>query len=162
MSASAKFRSRLAFTLAFVLGTAMGCGNNDSGVLEEGSSPAEAPAIGELEPRHGGRIVELTGEYDAEMVIMEGGMSFVYLYDAQGSPVPYEGKSVQLVVTTPDGRSQTLDLEGMGSGAGAHFMNPLSTEMTDGMVAAGAYTADIRVTGPEGEQTGQIEIRIGE
>lgn len=149
----------MSFALAI---TAAGCGNDGSEVQEEGSSPADARALGTIEPRHGGRIVELTGNYDAEFVVMEGGMSFVYLYDADGAPVPYQGKEVEVVVTTPDGKTQALPLEGMGSGAGAHFMNPLSQEMTDGMRAAGAYTAHIRVTTPEGEQTGQIEIQIGE
>jgi len=162
MSASWKLRARVALSMALVLCTVAGCGNYNSDGQEEGGSPADAPAIGTLEPRHGGRIVELTGSYDAELVIMEGGMSFVYLYDDAGSPVPYEGKAVQLSVATPDGKSQTLDLEGMGSGAGAHFMNPLSQEMTDGILAAETYRAEIRVTTPEGEQTGQLEIQIGE
>lgn len=156
-------KSRSFLVLASVLAlAAAGCGNYDNQVQEESGSPADAPPLGMLEPRHGGRIVELTGNYDAELVIMDGGMSYVYLYDAQGAPVEYQGKTVELVVTTPDGKTQTLALEGMGAGAGAHFMNPLNQEMQDAMRAQGSYTADVRVTSPDGEQTGQIEIHMGE
>jgi len=140
----------------------VGCGSYSNNAQEEGSSPADAQPVGALEPRHGGRVVELTGRYDAEVVVMDNGMSFVYLYDAEGNPVAQEGKQVRLVVTTPDGKSLDLPLEGMGTGAGAHFMNPIPDEMIAQLKTQGAYTAEVRVMTPEGEQTGQLEIHLGE
>jgi hypothetical protein len=148
------------FRLAMVVcGLGAGCARQES-PEEAGSSPAEAPALTRLEPRHGGRIVELTGAFDAELVISEGGMSFVFLYDAQGNPVPYEGKEVKLVVTTAGGRSEEVPLEGMGGGSGAHFMNPLSEGMLE--VLRDGYVAEITVTAPDGLQTGRLEVAAGE
>jgi hypothetical protein len=137
-----------------------GCAGEET-TTEEAEPVAEAPAAAELEPSHGGRIVELNGDYDAELVVMEGGMTFVYLYDAEGNPVEYEGKMVNIKITTPDGQSQELELEGMGSGAGAHFMNPLEEAMVGHVLEQGAYTADITVETEAGTQTGTIEINLG-
>lgn len=162
MFGAKQIRSSLVLGLALLLVSAAGCGGYGGEVQEEGGSPADATALGTLEPRHGGHIVELTGSYDAELLIQEGGMSFVFLYDAEGAPVPYQGKDVQLVVTTMDGKSQTLQLEGMGAGSGAHFMNPLNEEMMLAMTEQGGYTAEIRVTEEAGEQTGRIEVETGE
>ncbi len=137
-----------------------GCGRQNP-IEEEGGSPAEARAVAAVEPRHGGRIVELSGENDAELVISESGMSYVYLYDAQGDPVPYEGKQVKLIVSTPDGKSEVLPLEGMGSGAGAHFMNPISEEMFAHMGSVGTYEAEIEVVSPGSSQVGHLEVEPG-
>lgn len=136
-----------------------GCGGGDATTGEADHSSATSTASG-LEPNHGGRIVELDGSFDAELVVVEGGMAFVYLYDADGNPVPYEGKEVWLKVTTPDGKSQELDLEGMGTGAGAHFMNPLDAEMVDHVLDEGAYSADISVETDTETQKGSIDIQL--
>lgn len=136
-----------------------GCGGGDSTSGEADHSSATATASG-LEPNHGGRIVELSGDFDAELVVMEGGMAFVYLYDPDGKPVPYEGKQVWLKVMTPDGKTQELELEGMGTGAGAHFMNPLDGEMLNHVLEEGAYSADITVETDTGTQNGNIDIEL--
>jgi hypothetical protein len=141
-----------------VIGLA-GCGGGET-ATEEAEHAGEDPAVAGLEPRHGGRIVELDGEYDAELVIMEGGMAFVYLYDADGNPVPYEGKEVWLKVATPSGKMQELELEGMGTGAGAHFMNPLDEDMLKQVLDEGEYSADIAVETESGAQTGKIVVGL--
>jgi hypothetical protein len=136
-----------------------GCGGGDStsGEAEPSSATSTAPG---LEPHHGGRIVELSGDLDAELVVMEGGMAFVYLYDADGNPVPYEGKKVWIKVTTPDGKSQELGLEGMGTGAGAHFMNPLDGDMVNHVLEEGAYSAEVSVETDTDTQSGSIDIDL--
>ena len=133
------------------------CGQQ-AAIEEEGSSPADAPAVAVLEPRHGGHIVELSGDYDAELVISESGMCFVYLYDAEGQPVPYQDKQVKLSLTAPDGATEVLPLEGMGSGAGAHFMNPVSEEMLPRLGTPPAFYAEVEVATPTGLQTGRLEV----
>lgn len=141
---------------------AAGCTPQQSPEGEENGSPADAPEIGRLEPRHGGFFVELSGEYDAEFVLGAGGMCFVYLYDADGNPVPYQGKDVKVVVTATDGQREEIALEGMGAGAGAHFMNPLSEGLMEKIEAEGGFVAEITVTAPEGVQTGHLEVASGE
>jgi hypothetical protein len=136
-----------------------GCGGGESTSGEAEHSPATAAAPG-LEPQHGGRIVELSGDFDAELVVMEGGMAFVYLYDADGSPVPCEGKTVWIRITTPDGKSQELGLEGMGTGAGAHFMNPLDGDMVNHVLEEGAYSAEVSVETETDTQSGSIDIEL--
>ena len=151
-----------ALLVLFVFVGCAGGGNEDGETASEETGPAEEPmASGELEPNHGGRIVELSGDLDAELVVMEGGMAFVYLYDAEGSPEPWEGKSVQITVTTPDGQSQELELNGMGSGSGAHFMNPVEEAMVAHILEQGSYQADVVVETEAGLQTGTIDIELG-
>jgi hypothetical protein len=143
--------------LALVLA---GCAGEES-TSGEAEPVAESPVAVSLEPQHGGRIVELSGDYDAELVVMEGGMTFVYLYDAEGNPIEYEGKTVSVKISTPDGQTQELDLEGMGVGAGAHFMNPLEEDMVAHILEQGAYTTEVMVTTEAGTQTGSIDIDLG-
>lgn len=136
-----------------------GCGGGGSTSGEADTEPMAASGSG-LEPQHGGRIVELSGDYDAELVVMEGGMAFVYLYDADGKPVPHEGKTVSVKVTTPDGTSQQVVLDGMGTGAGAHFMNPLDEDLVNHAVEEGSYTAEISVETDSETQTGSIDVDL--
>ena len=154
MHAAARSTSVLTALIFFALA---GCGQ-ETAIDEQGSSPAEAPAVAALEPRHGGHMVELSGDFDAELVISESGMCFVYLYDEQGQPVPYEGKQVKLSVTAPDGTTEILPLEGMGAGAGAHFMNPVSEEMLPRLGTPAAYYAELEVVTTTGLQTGRVEV----
>lgn len=136
-----------------------GCGGSGSTSGETEDEPMAAAGSG-LAPQHGGRIVELSGDYDAELVVMEGGMAFVYLYDADGNPVPYEGKTVSVKIMTPDGRSQEVVLDGMGTGAGAHFMNQLDDDMVNHVIEEGGYTAEITVDTDSETQTGSVDIDL--
>ena len=143
-----------------------GCGGTETATEEAaddhgeaGHSPDAEVADAGLEPRHNGRIVMLDGEYDAELVVTEA-MTWVYLYDAEGNPVEYEGKTVTLRVTTADGKMQEINLEGMGQGAGAHFMNPLSEEFVAHVLEQGAYTAEVTVMSESGPQMGTLEIAL--
>ena len=138
-----------------------GCagGTDTSGDTPEETSSTGGDGI--EEPRHNGRLVELSGENTAELLVVAGGMTYVYLYDTDGNPVEFAGKEVSVVFTTADGESQTLVLNGMGVGAGAHFMNPIDEAMVERIMEQGAYMADITVTSESGTQTGSIEITVG-
>ena len=152
-------------TLLLALFVLVGCAGGESGdgeTASEETGQADEPMISvDLEPAHGGRIVELSGDLDAELVVMEGGMAFVYLYDAEANPESWEGKSVNITVTTPDGQSQELELNGMGSGSGAHFMNPIEEAMVAHIFEQGSYKADVVVETESGSQTGSIDIELG-
>lgn len=140
-------------------GTETATENADHENGEEGHSDDAEVASEGLQPAHDGRIVMLEGEYDAELVVTEA-MTWIYLYDAEGNPVEYEGKEVTLKVTTPDGETQEIDLEGMGVGAGAHFMAPLGEEFVAHVLEQAAYTADITVVTESGTQMGTLDITL--
>jgi hypothetical protein len=122
---------------------------------EQQTQVTQEPAVG---AQHGGKEIVLDAGTRAELVVDDTGMTTVYLYDASGAPVDPAGKTVTVTFVTPDGQAKEVTLTAMGTGADAHFMNPVDEAVVSHIKEQGSYTAKVTANMDGQTKTGQTQV----